>query len=55
MAVQYETAHYVVRKKTVLSRLVPEYLRQLSTSVKGEQGSKSILDPCVNWENKSHF
>ena len=22
---------------------------------KGEQGSKSILDPCVYWENTNHF
>ena len=28
---------------------------KLMPELKGEQGSKSILDPCLYWENTSHF
>ena len=28
---------------------------QWNLNIKGEQGSKSKLGPCVNWENTSHF
>ena len=39
----------------VASSIYPASGWVIQLPLKGEQGSKSILEPCVYWENTNHF